>query len=123
MIDRRIILQRLEKEAEDALVARIRACMVREDTRLISERSSKVSVSEALRLWTTRLRNTDVTGQQLHGAQSLLSRLHGLTRQSKLEQFAFVSPDTAGNLFFEGSSHHFVGAVLVDTRSESKTGQ
>ncbi len=115
MIDRRTILQRLDNAVEDALVTRIRACLVREDTRLVSDRSSKVSVSEALRLWTTRLQNTDVTGQQLYGAKSLLSRLKSLTPQRKLEQFAFVSPDTAGNLFFEGRSRQFVGAVLVDT--------
>ena len=105
------------------MVARIRGYLEREDTRLVSDRASKVSVSEALRLWRTRLQNTDVTGQTLHGVQSLLARLQSLTPQRKLEQVAFIGPETAANLFFERTSHSFVGAVLVDTGGKLTPGK
>lgn len=122
MIDRSDILLRLEGVSNDppnvALVPRIRAWLQREDTRLVSNTPSKVSVSEALRLWTTRLQNTDVTGQRLDGADSFIQKLKSLTPQRKLEQFALIGSKTTGNLFFEGSSHRFVGAVLVDTKNQ-----
>lgn len=114
MIDRGAILQRLDHEQSSAQLRRIRDLLKQEDTRLISDRPSKVSVSEALRLWTTRLLNTDITGQRLDGAESFVSRLKSLTPQRKLEQFALVGSKATGNLFFEGSTHRFVGAVIVD---------
>jgi hypothetical protein len=124
MIDRSYVLQRLENASnngpDEALVPRIKAWLQHKDTRLVSSRPSKVSVSEALRLWTTRLKNTDVTGQRLDGVDSLLEQLKGLTPQRKLEQYALVGSKTTGNLFFEGSSLRFVGAVLVDTKKSKK---
>jgi hypothetical protein len=119
-VDRQTLLQRLEGERDDAVVARIRGYLEREDTRLVSDRTSKVSVSEALRLWRTRLLNTDITGQTLHGIESLLSRLQSFAPQRKLDQFAFIGSDAAANLFFERTSHSFVGAVLVDTDGNGK---
>jgi hypothetical protein len=124
MIDRSFILQRLESASNDlpdhALVPRIKAWLQREDTRLVSTSPSKVSVAEALRLWTTRLQNTDVTGQQLDGADSFIKQLKSLTPQRKLEQFALIGSKTTGNIFFEGSTHRFVGAILVDTKNSKK---
>ena len=119
MPDRSAILQRLESERSDALVQRNRVWLEREDTHLLRSTPAKVSVSEALRLWTTRLLNTDVTGQSLDGAESFVKRLKTYTPQRKLEQYALVGPETAGNLFFDLSTHHFVGAVIVN-RSKSK---
>jgi hypothetical protein len=120
MIDRSAILQRLDHERSSAQVQRIRDWLRQEDTRLISDRPSKVSVSEALRLWTTRLENTDITGQRLDGAELFVSRLKSLTPQRKLEQFALVGSNATGNLFFEGSTHRFVGAVIVDSKKHNK---
>jgi hypothetical protein len=119
MIDRGAILQRLDHEESSAQVRRIRDWLKQEDTRLLSDRPAKVSVSEALRLWTTRLQNTDITGQRLDGAESFVTRLKSLTPQRKLEQFALIGSKATGNLFFEGSTHRFVGAVIVDTQNGS----
>jgi hypothetical protein len=118
MIDRSAILQRLDRESGDAQIQRIREWLQREDTRLVSDRPSKLSVSEALRLWTTRLQNTDVTGQSLVGAESFVSRLKSLTPQRKLEQFALVGSEATGNLFFDPSTHHFVGAVIINSQKK-----
>ena len=92
---------------------RLRGLLEREDTRLVTSLPTKVSVAEARRLWTTRLRNTDVTGQRLDGAESFITRLKQLTPQRKLEQFALVGREAVGNVFFDGATHHFVGAVIV----------
>ena len=119
MMDRQTILRRMDGQIDEILLTRVRDWLMRADTRLVAERSSTVSVSEASRLWTTRLKNTDVTGQRLDGIESFLDRLKDLGPRRKLEQFAFVGPDTAANLFFEVlPSHRFVGAVVVD-RNES----
>ncbi len=115
ILDRNLVLQWLNKEQDNALVERIRASLADEKTRMIANRSAKVRVSEARRLWTTRLENTTITGQTLYGIESLLKRLESPTQQQKLEQIAFTGPETSGNLFFEGAGHRFVGAVLVET--------
>jgi hypothetical protein len=120
MMDRETILQRMDGEIDEGLFKRVRDWLMRDDTRLVAERSATVSVSEASRLWTTRLLNTDVTGQTLHGIEYFLGRLKNLGPRRKLEQFAFVGPDTAANLFFEvGPSHRFVGAVVVDIQKST----
>jgi hypothetical protein len=112
--DRNDILSRLEDtETNVALVRKLKSLLMRNETRVLANRHVKVTVSEAIRLWSTRLQNTKVTGQQLDGAQALLHQLKGLTPQRKLEQIALISDDIAGNLFFEGSTpHRFVGAVI-----------
>ncbi|HEY5055550.1 MAG TPA: hypothetical protein VII58_05275 [Acidobacteriaceae bacterium] len=121
MTDRSSILRRLEDESNSPRLRRLRGLLERDDTRLIANLPSKVSVAEALRLWTTRLKNTDVTGQRLDGAHSLVTRLKALTPQRKLEQFALVGRDATGNVFFDGSTHHFVGAIIIekDARASS----
>jgi hypothetical protein len=120
MIDRTAILGRLHGAEDDALVDRLRAWLRRDDTQLISARIARPTVSEAHRLWSTRLKNTALTGQHLEGAESLLAKLEHLTPQRKLEQFALSGPHTSGNLFFDGSTHTFVGAILFDTRNQRK---
>ncbi len=120
MIDTSTILRRLDSEQTDERVKRIRNLLRREDTRLVSDRPSKLSVSEALRLWTTRLQNTDVTGQHLDGAELFVSRLKSFTPQRKLEQFALISSDATGNLFFDLSTRHFVGAVIINAGKRRK---
>jgi len=120
MIDTSTILRRLDNEPADERVKRIRNLLRREDTRLVSDRPSKLSVSEALRLWTTRLQNTDVTGQHLDGAELFVRRLKSYTPQRKLEQFALVNSEATGNLFFDLSTRHFVGAVIVNTEKRRK---
>lgn len=121
MTDTSTILRRLENEQGDEHVQQIRHLLLREDTRLVSPRPSKLSVSEALRLWTTRLQNTDVTGQHLDGAESFVRRLKSFTPQRKLEQFALVNSEATGNLFFDLSTRHFVGAIIVNTGKTPKT--
>jgi hypothetical protein len=116
MTDRNSILKRLDDDRGSPQIRRLRGLLKREDTRIVSNRSSKVSVSEALRLWKTRLKNTDVTGLHLDGARSLVTRLESLTPQRKLEQFALVAGDTSGNVFFDGSTRHFVGAIIVEKK-------
>jgi hypothetical protein len=113
MTDRDSLLRRLDREESGAQLRRLRGLLEREDTRLVGDLPSKVSVAEARRLWTTRLRNTDVTGQRLDGVESFITRLKELTPQKKLEQFAVVGREAIGNVFFDGATQHFVGAVIV----------
>jgi hypothetical protein len=119
MIDRTKILERLDNEPGDPSFLRLRDWLQREDTRLVSDRPSKLSVSEALRLWTTRLQNTDITGQHLVGADSFVDHLKSFTPQRTLDQFALVGPEETGNLFFDRSTHRFVGAILVNTKKKT----
>jgi hypothetical protein len=118
MIDRGVILERLAGEPQDESLRRISDWLRKDDTRLVSDHPARLSVSEALRLWTARLQNTDVTGQHLDGVEPLLVRLRSFRPQRKLEQFALVSSEAAGNLFFDGSTHDFVGAVIVKTTKQ-----
>jgi hypothetical protein len=119
MFDRAIILKRVET-AEDAVVPRLRTWLQRDDTHFVSHREAKVTVSEALRLWTARLKNTDITGMHLDGATSFVTRLKSYAPQRKIAQVALAGPDTTGTLFFDGSTHDFVGAVVVDTTTPRK---
>ena len=121
MIDRASILAQLDHAPVGSFVERLRVLLRREDTRLISDRVAKVTVSEARRLWSTRLGNTRITGQHLDGAESLLASLSTLSPQKKLEQFAFKGPEESGNLFFEAVSRRFVGAILFATLDQRKS--
>jgi len=120
MTDRTTLLRRLEATPEVADLGRVRDWLSREDSRFISDRVAKVTVSEARRLWGARLRNTSITGKRLDGAAELLARLAVMPQQAKVEMFALTGPEISGNLFFEGTSHRYVGAILFESREQLK---
>ena len=113
MLSRGQILQSLDAQPSEPRINKLRDWLASEDTHLASTIEAKVDVLEAQRLWSTRLKNTDISGKHLEGARELLLTLQHLTPQSELEQLAFKSTDRFGNLFFLSSSHAFVGAILV----------
>ncbi len=113
MLTRGQILDSLDAQPSEPRINQLRAWLASEDTHLASTIDAKVDVSEAQRLWSTRLKNTDITGKHLEGARELLHTLQRLMPQSELEQFAFKSPERIG-IFFLSSSQQFVGAVLVN---------
>ena len=115
MSERLTLLDRLSGAREDALLRQVKANLALDETRLVGDRSTRVSVAEALRLWSTRLGNEDLTGQHLQGAENLLVNLQKLAGQRKLEQYAFVNSVVGGNIFFEGPApRQFVGAILFE---------
>jgi hypothetical protein len=120
MTNRTTLLKRLDAAQEVVGVGRVREWLSREDSRFISDRVAKVTVSEARRLWGVRLRNTSITGKRLDGAPELLARLAEMPQQAKVEMFALSGPEISGNLFFEGTSHRYVGAILYESREQLK---
>ena len=113
MMDRAQIIERVKDDRGNPMVDGLKTWLAQKETTLVSTREAKVRVAEARRLWTVRLKNTDITGQELQGAERFLSRLSEFAPQRQLEQFAFKSPERLGNLFFLGSDHTFVGAITV----------
>ena len=115
MSRRENLLKRLDTIGADPIVLRLRELLAQEDAKVIGDRLNKVSVSEALRLWRTRLKNTDITGLHLDGAEPLIRRLEGLAPQRKLEHVAVIGHHQGINLFFQ-SAHpsEFVGAIVYD---------
>jgi hypothetical protein len=85
-------------------------------TRPVSAVPATVTVSEALRLWRTRLKNTRYTDAPLKGVQDLLKHLEELAPQRKLDQFGFVSPQAAVTVFFTRTDGAYVGSAILDKR-------
>ena len=107
------ILKILEAQTPEPRIDDLKAWLAKSDTRLVSSMDARIDVSEAQRLWSTRLKNTDTTGKHLAGVTELLLTLQQLAPRSELEQFAFKSPDRLTNLLLLHSDHTFVGAVSV----------
>ena len=112
-MDRAQIIKQLQAQPNDPVIEGLREWIAREDTQITSAPEVDLRVSEAKRLWTVRLENTNITGRSLQGAELLLDKLDRLSPQSRLEQFAFTTPQASGNLFFLYTNHAFVGAVVV----------
>jgi hypothetical protein len=117
-IDKSTIILRLQPLERVELIARARAYLEQEDTRPISESPTRVTVSEALRLWSTRRKNTEITGVIIHGIDSLVEALERLSPEVDLDQFGFVSDSIAITVFFKNEDHGFVGLLMVNRPPE-----
>jgi hypothetical protein len=84
------------------------------DVEPLSERVPNITVSEAIRLWGTRLKNVQFTNKPIQGVECLLMRLAALAPEDELEQFNFTGRDFLGILFFALNDQEFVGLVFVD---------
>ena len=82
----------------------------------VSSGPAAVTVSEALRLWRTRRKNTQITKAKIEGLDDLLDRLEGLAPQRRLDQFGFMGPKTAITVFFVHTDGSYVGSAILDRR-------
>jgi hypothetical protein len=113
-IDRLSILSRLEGYDPSDSIIRARAFLAADDLKAVSDRPVRIKVSEALRLWETRLKNTTITNRSIQGAATFVGQLRMLDPNVDLEQVGFISPKYAGNVFFDDKNGKFVGLVLVE---------
>jgi hypothetical protein len=95
-VSKMIILSRLNEAsvfpAIDMKLAK--SFLTAKDTTAVSETRILVKVSEAIRLWGARLKNTSLTGSPIHGAENFLERLQTLDPDIYLEQFGFIRAES-----------------------------
>ena len=113
-IDKLSILSRLDGHDPSDSIIRARAFLAADDIKAVADKPVRVKVSEALRLWETRLKNTTITNRPIQGADAFVERLRMLDPSVELEQIGFMSSNLAGNVFFEDRDGKFVGLVLVE---------
>jgi hypothetical protein len=113
-IDKLTVFSRLDGSGPSEAVDLARRFLMEKNISGLSERSHSVKVSETLRLWQTRLRNTEITKRAIPGAELLIKQLQTLNPDADLEQFSFMSPRKVGSIFFDRASSAFVGLVVVD---------
>jgi hypothetical protein len=116
-IDKGNLLLRLDSSPPSESVDLARMFLTFTDVKPLSERIPRVRVSEATRLWGTRLKNVKFTKKPIQGVEWLLRRLESLGSEDELEQFNFTGREFAGSLFFALKDQDFVGVVLVDRLS------
>ena len=83
------------------------------ETRPVAKTPATTTVSEALRLWRTRLKNTEFTQAPLEGVEDLLHGLEQLAPQRKVDQFGFVGPKSAMTVFFTRTGGAYVGSAII----------
>jgi hypothetical protein len=120
--DKNLLLSKVTGPHVTEEMRRAKALIADEDTRPVSERVGVGPVSEVLSIWGTRLKNTAITGKEILGLRDLVSRLHSLGDATKLEQFGFSGPRSAGSLFFEHGTDEFVGLVAVTIENAKPPG-
>lgn len=84
----------------------------------VSAQPATVTVSEALHLWRTRLKNTEITKAPIQGIEDLLCHLEKLAPQRQVDQFGFLGPETAITVFFTKSTGSYLGSAILDRRSK-----
>jgi len=114
-VDKLTILKKLGASESGASQKTI-AWINEDDANPLFSVPSDVTVNEAMHLWRVRQKSSASRGRELEGAETLLSKLNELAPQKKLQQFVFQGARKSGNLFFEKTSGHFVGAVLVNLK-------
>ena len=90
----------------------------REAAKPVSTQPATVTVSEALRLWRTRLKNVEITKAPIQGIEDLLTHLEKLAPQRHVDQFGFIGPETAITIFFTKSTGSYLGSAISDLRSK-----
>lgn len=84
-----------------------------DEVKPVADIPATTTVSEALRLWRTRLKNTEFTKAPLEGVQDLLRHLEELAPQRKVDQFGFVGPNSAMTVFFTHTGGSYVGSAII----------
>jgi hypothetical protein len=84
----------------------------------VSKAPATVTVSEALRLWRTRLENTKFTKAKIQGVEDLLTHLEKLAPQRQVDQFGFIGTQAAITVFFTRNDGNYVGSAILDKRKQ-----
>jgi hypothetical protein len=84
----------------------------------VSKAPATVTVSEALRLWRTRLNNTKFTKAKIQGVEDLLTHLEQLAPQRQVDQFGFIGAQAAITVFFTRNDGSYVGSAILDKRKQ-----
>ncbi len=116
MMTSETVQERLRSTSRSPSSRKALKLLAEDETRPVSSAPATVTVSEALRLWRTRLKNTQFTNAPLNGVQDLLKHLEQLAPQRKLDQFGFVSPQAALTVFFTRTDGAYVGSAILDKR-------
>lgn len=122
VFDKNLLLSKVTGPHVTEEMRRAKALLADEDTRRVSERVMVGPVSEALRIWGTRLKNTAITGKEIFGLRDLVTKLRSLDNATTLEEFAFIGPRSGGSLFFEHETEEFVGLVAVTVENAKPPG-
>lgn len=113
-ISRESLLRRLDTSPHSESVDLARLFLTPIDVKPTLESASRISVSEAIMLWSTRLKNVEYTKKPIQGIEWFLSRLETLRPGDELDQFSLAGHEFHGLLFFSVEGQEFVGLVLVD---------
>jgi len=108
------LLSRLDASDDPKAAGLARRLLSSAEIEPLSKKPSLIKASAALSIWETRQDVTAITKAKILGAPSLIKRLRSLDPDSTLEQFAFLGPKSAGNVFFERQGGSLVGVVFVD---------
>ena len=82
----------------------------------VSHTPATVTVSEALRLWRTRLKNVEHTKAPMRGVEDLLAHLTQLAPQRQVDQFGFIGRNAAITVFFAKNDGTYLGSAILDKR-------
>jgi hypothetical protein len=101
----------------DELIALLRS----HDARLVSETPDELTVSDAKRLWSTRLTNArKITHAPLEGVDALLAKLTTLPQDAIIFELSYVADGFAAAVFFEQYPGAFLGYALMDKAKAGK---
>jgi hypothetical protein len=111
------VLEMLEAQSSSSPVARRTSeTLRREHMKPVADKPSSITVSEALRLWRTRLLNIPHTKQPIEGITELIEELELLAPQRKVNQYGFVGKGSAAAVFFSRQEGTFLGSAIVTGR-------
>ncbi|MBR1210955.1 hypothetical protein [Bradyrhizobium sp. JYMT SZCCT0180] len=116
-IGRESLLRRLETLPHSESVDLAKLFLTSTDEEPTLESASRISASEAIRLWGTRLKNVEYTKKPIQGVEWLLMRLETLRPGDELDQFSLVGREFHGILFFSVEGQEFMGLMLVETEN------
>jgi hypothetical protein len=103
----------LEAQQSAPNARKVRDVLRSESMAPVAEEPTSITVSEALRLWRTRLGNVQFTHQPIEGIPELVGRLESLSPQRKINQYGFIGKGSAATLFFTRDSNTFLGCAIV----------
>jgi hypothetical protein len=80
--------------------------------RCISDNPRRVKISEVLKVWKIRHKNTQITKHEIYGLPFLITALEELPPESVLDQIGIVGDELAGVFWCRIDNGKLVGAVI-----------
>lgn len=113
-IDRNKFLSQINERLDEICASKAIVMLMDADARMVDGAPSRELIRDLLPTLRARLVNSKRTKNPIYGLEDLIHKLENKEPSDMVIGYGFISPKTAGVLYFMGGGEDLLGGVVVD---------